>query len=66
MWLSFLGDFVVVKDNLRVLSASSSYMEPNILKAVIVDTLIDIAFRFLFMLEVVSRLPIDQCALVFT
>jgi hypothetical protein len=66
MWLSFLGDFILVKDNLRVLSASSSYMEPNILKAVIVDTLIDIAFRFLFMLEVVSRLPIDQCALVFT
>jgi hypothetical protein len=54
MWLSFLGDFILVKDNLRVLSASSSYMEPNILKAVIVDTLIDIAFRFLFMLEVVS------------
>lgn len=34
-----------------MLVASSSYVEANILNAVILDTWIDIAFRFLFVLR---------------
>ena len=45
MWLSSFRDLVLVKDNLSVLFASSSYVKANILKVVIVDILIDIAFE---------------------
>ena len=62
MWLSFFGVFVVVKNNLRVLSAFRQYVEANNLNVALVDTLIDIALKFLFILEIVRRLPIDQCA----